>query len=103
MLEAAAAVPEHEERAVFELGAAFKGHVAADGQTAFGKSGLVKEMEGVRRCVALFDRWSEEARRAVHCWLLVGRRRLGVVKDVRALVAKLLWEERAYWGLRVTA
>ncbi len=33
----------------------------------------------------------------MECWLLVGRR-IGVVKDMRLAIARLLWEERWEWG-----
>lgn len=32
----------------------------------------------------------------LHWWVLVGRR-LGVVKDIRQLIAGLLWNERLAW------
>jgi hypothetical protein len=37
------------------------------------------------------------ARRAVDCWSIVGRR-CGVVKDMRVMIAKMLWAEPWRWG-----
>ncbi len=50
-----------------------------------------------KRAVALFEMWREAAKRAVLCWLWLARMR-GVPKDIRVLIADLIWEYRAAWG-----
>jgi hypothetical protein len=49
------------------------------------------------RLLSLCDELMERARRAIRCWSLVGLR-CGVVKDMRVMVAKMLWEEAWRWG-----
>jgi hypothetical protein len=44
-----------------------------------------------------YDRWIAMARAAIACWLATARR-LGVVKDIRLLIAQKLWDERAEWS-----
>jgi hypothetical protein len=48
---------------------------------------------GVALCAAMMGR----ARRAVDCWSMAGRRR-GVVKDMRVMIAKMLWAEAWRWS-----
>jgi hypothetical protein len=49
-----------------------------------------------KRCVALHKQWVACARAAIACWLAAGRR-LGAARDIRLLISRLLWEERAEW------
>ncbi len=51
------------------------------------------------RAMSLYLRWNEEAKRAVLCWLWLARDK-NVVKDIRLLIADLIWEERAAWSER---
>ena len=37
------------------------------------------------------------ARMAIDCWTFVAKR-LGLIKDLRVYVAKMLWEERTFWA-----
>jgi hypothetical protein len=39
------------------------------------------------------------ARRAIDCWGIVGRR-LGLVKDVRVMIAKMVWDEPWWWSAK---
>ncbi len=59
------------------------------------------EFESSVRCVVLFRQWTDDARRGVLCWLWLAREK-GVVKDIRLLIADLIWEERAEWSDRKT-
>ncbi len=47
--------------------------------------------------VEFFEQRRSAARRAVLCWLWLSRIE-GVAKDIRLLIADLIWAERAMWG-----
>ncbi len=49
------------------------------------------------RTLELYNGWCANAKRAVFCWLCLSRQ-LGVSKDVRLLVADLVWQERSAWS-----
>ncbi len=51
------------------------------------------------RAVSLFEQWCAEARRTILCWLWIAKR-LDVSKDIRLLIADLLWDQRAAWSER---
>jgi hypothetical protein len=53
--------------------------------------------ESVQRCVELYRQWVALAEEAIRCWTAVGRR-LGVGRDMRRLIAQLLWRDRAAWS-----
>ncbi len=46
------------------------------------------------RVVSLFNNWQSAAKRGVMCWLWLSRE-LGVMKDIRLVVADLVWADRA--------
>jgi hypothetical protein len=58
-----------------------------------------EKWEKLQRVVALHDALLGCARQAIDCWSIVGRRR-GVAKDVRVMIAKMVWEEPWRWGQR---
>ncbi len=83
-------------RAVFEIGAALKPHLDLANARAFGKPlGVCKQ--SVQLCVELHDKWCAEAKKAISCWTVVATR-LGVVKDVRLLIAQMLWDDGGAWS-----
>ncbi len=47
--------------------------------------------------LAVYSRCSEEAKRAVLCWLWLSRAK-NVMKDIRLLIADLIWSEGATWS-----
>ncbi len=49
------------------------------------------------RAVSLYQQWCAEARQSVMCWIWAARR-LGIAKDVRLLIADLVWDERSAWS-----
>jgi hypothetical protein len=49
------------------------------------------------RVLELHQAMLDRARRGIACWSVVGRRR-GVAKDMRVMIAKMLWEEPWQWG-----
>jgi hypothetical protein len=81
-------------RIVFELGAAFKGYIDPIQKTVFRDTFKRKEIRAAQNCVELHDKWCEQAREGIRCWLVVGRRRRDV-KDIRQMIARMLWEQRA--------
>lgn len=84
-------------RIVFEVGAACKGHLDMFNGTAFG---FLMELEGLvamQRCVEQHDSFCSDAETAIECWIGVGRR-LNVAKDIRLVIARMLWTQRAEWS-----
>ncbi len=84
-------------RVVFELGSVLQGH-AADLGVLFFSSIDISDFVAVQRCVQLHDQWVAEAKAAIECWIAVARR-LGMARDMRLLIARMLWEQRADWSL----
>ena len=78
-------------RAVYELGAALAGDRAAE--AGCGDA----QREAAAHCVALYRAWTQEARDALWCWMLVARR-IRVVRDVARLIAQLAWSDREVWA-----
>ncbi len=81
-------------RVLFEIGAACKGHLG--GGKAFGLLVHDDWLHATERAVALRNEWCEDAKRAVCCWMLCAKQ-LGVAKDLRLLIAGVLWAERVAW------
>lgn len=46
-----------------------------------------------RQAIKFYEEQLQACRNAVKCWNLIGAR-LGVVKDVRKIIAKLIWDTR---------
>jgi hypothetical protein len=57
------------------------------------------EVAALTRVVKMHEEMLGRAKRAIDCWSLAGRH-LRVVKDVRAMIAKLAWEEVWRWAHR---
>ena len=81
----------------FEVGAACKGLLDRGTGRVFGRDADVIQLEQMQRSAALYDECCDRARAAIECWIGVARR-LGVVKDIRALIARAVWEERWQWA-----
>ncbi len=82
---------------VFEIGAACKGHVDATDKIAFGVDLEMTGIEAMRRAVMLYDKWCEQAKHAIDCWSGIARRNC-VVKVVRVMIARIVWDERRAWS-----
>jgi hypothetical protein len=54
-------------------------------------------VEDLERVFELHAAMLRRARRAIDCLSMAGRRR-GVVKDMRVMIAKMLWAEAWRWG-----
>ncbi len=55
------------------------------------------QIEKLRRVIKWYEVILDRARRAMDCWSVVGRR-LHLARDVRAVIAKIAWEEAWQWG-----
>ncbi len=51
------------------------------------------------RTVELYRNWCAEARRAIFCWIWCAQQH-NAAKDIRILVADLVWGERSAWSER---
>jgi hypothetical protein len=54
-------------------------------------------LDQLRRVDQLYQAMTSRARRAIACWSAVGVRH-GVVKDVRVMIAKMVWEDVWRWS-----
>ncbi len=48
---------------------------------------------------SMYDHWTAHAKTGVLCWIWAGRQ-LGVSRDMRRMIADLVWAERAEWSVR---
>ncbi len=92
-------------RVVFEIGAVSKGKLDSKSSTMFNYSlqelGVDREqLHAMEQAVLFHDEWCNNAKAAVECWIWTAKQ-LGVVKDVRILIARRLWEERAVWSEQI--
>jgi hypothetical protein len=87
-------------RVVMAIGQVCGLHAAPDLDQMFGVSVISGEMRSVRACIRLFERWSGRARQAIECWIWIARQR-GVVRDIRRLIARRLWDDRHLWEDKV--
>ncbi len=83
-------------RLVFELGLAFNGHLDVARGYSFGRSIGNKKLCAAQRCVELRVEWCSKAKAAIECWIGVGRR-FCVAKDIRLLIARMVWAEPWAW------
>ncbi len=84
-------------RIMFEFGEAFAGI----GKWRYDGYDTEKIAAGMR-AVKLYEQWCAEAKRAVLCWISLARD-LVVAKDIRLMIADLIWDQRAAWSERVVA
>ncbi len=89
-------------RIVFELGAAFQWHIDSGNGRVHGVKWSNEDIVAAERAVALHDQWCAEAKRALLCWIWVAHE-CGVNKDIRLVIANLIWDERAVWSEQRTA
>ncbi len=55
------------------------------------------------RALALHREWCEKAQQGILCWLWAAKE-IGVVRDIRRLIAEFVWDERAAWSeLRIAS
>ena len=81
-------------QAVFFIGRALKGNIDIEKRLMFGTRHCFDGVIGpANQAVSFYDSQIKCARLAVDTWTLVGIR-LGMVKDMRVLIGKLIWEGR---------
>ncbi len=49
------------------------------------------------RALQLYRQWSSESKTAIWCWIWMARD-LGIVRDIRLIIADLVWSERCVWS-----
>ncbi len=87
-------------RIVWELAEGLLGHAQVTDWKDFDRQPTMAEMEALRLCVQMRETWRNAATRAIECWIGVARR-WDVAKDVRQLIARMLWEDRWLWAKKV--
>jgi hypothetical protein len=79
---------------MFAIGRALQGHVNEETGTIFNKSHKFDSCIGpAKQAIAFYEGQIKATKDAMHAWTQVGIR-YGVVKDVRKLIARLIWESR---------
>ncbi len=58
-----------------------------------------KGVAACKRAVLLFKQWRDDATRGVLCWLWLAKEKR-VPRDIRLMIANLIWDDRAAWSER---
>ncbi len=93
---ALADVTSNSSRAVFGIGAASAGAVSVGHCVVFGNEVDRTKALAVHRCTQFWAHWTDQAKRAVYCWIWAARQ-MGVPKDLRRLICGLLWRQKQCW------
>ncbi len=88
-------------RHVFEIGADCREHVQAKDGSAFGSKVAAEQVSTLERVVSLHEKWCEDARQAIRCWIWVGLHRT-VSKDMRNAISKMLWANKWTWSQKTS-
>jgi TPR repeat protein len=79
---------------MFAIGRALRGHVNEEVKTIFNSQNNFDSLVGpAKQAIAFYEAQIKAVKDAMYAWTLVGIK-LKVVKDVRKLIAKLIWESR---------
>jgi hypothetical protein len=79
---------------MFAIGRALQGHLNEEDETIFGaKSDFDLRIGPAKQAVAFYESQIKATKDAMRAWTLVGIH-FNVVKDVRKLIAKLIWDSR---------
>jgi hypothetical protein len=79
---------------MFTIGQALQGHVNEKARTIFNKADDFDSLfDPAKRAIAFYEAQIKASKDAMHAWTQVGIK-LKVVKDVRKLIAKLIWDAR---------
>ncbi len=84
--------------AVFAVGEALYGHVYEERGLVFSLACDGEYLRHAAQAAFFFSLCAGAARRAIECWLLVGRRQASLNRDVRGMIARLVWKGRAAWA-----
>ena len=79
--------------AIFEVGEMLKGNIDAVEGTVFGHKRDPAQIEYFSQVVAMYEGWCDAARNACVAWILIAKR-VGLNKDCRRLIAKIVWGAR---------
>jgi hypothetical protein len=84
-------------RIVFEMGLHLCDEI--DGDTIAGVSFCKDEtFQCALRAVELYTHWTTSARNAIIFWTWHAKNATALIKDVRVLIGKMLWTDRASWS-----
>ncbi len=89
-------------RVVLAIGEALREHVDVGARTVFELACDEPYLECAEKVLELSATWTRQAQEAIRCWLMIGRRQRGTNRDVRMVIAKLLWRDRGAWSERTT-
>jgi hypothetical protein len=79
---------------MFAIGQALQGHVNEQARTIFHKNIKFDSRIGpAKQAIAFYEAQTKATNAAIRTWILVGIR-FHVVKDVRRLISKLIWDAR---------
>ena len=81
------------EEAVFVAGKSMRGLLMGKTSMLGNVRCMASEVRDCARAIRLFLFWSSSTREAVMAWTLCARR-LGVIKDVRGMISRMVWETR---------
>jgi hypothetical protein len=81
-------------KVVFAIGRALKGHVDNEKQTIFGNGFKFDIFIGpANRALNFYEFQLQSYRKAVDSWTIIGLRNK-VVKDIRNMIGKMIWDAR---------
>ena len=78
---------------MFAIGQALQGHVNEKARTIFNSFDFDSFVGPAKQAIAFYEAQIKATKAAMHAWTQVGIR-WKVVKDVRKLIAKLIWDSR---------
>jgi len=78
---------------MFAIGEVLHAHTDLEARTLFNRSEFASVFEHAQKAVSFYTAQCLACRKAVNWWTLIGVR-LKVVKDIRKLIAKLIWDSR---------
>jgi hypothetical protein len=80
---------------VFAIGKILKGHVQSSERAIFGRTSPKYDLRigPANQAIELYDFQVKSCRKAVDAWSVVGMRNR-IVKDIRVMIAKMIWNAR---------
>jgi hypothetical protein len=79
---------------LFEIGRALQGHVSEQDRTIFkDEDDFDLHISPAKQAIAFYEAQTKATKAAMRAWTQVGIK-LKVVKDVRKLIARLIWDSR---------
>ena len=81
-----------DTKILFEIGAIAQRMLSLGGRYLY-----QKDRQTFKQAAVLYASWRSNAKRAIFSWIWAGKQ-LGVVKDIRGVIAKMLWAEQREWS-----